>query len=265
MPMRTRQICVAAALCVTVLMSASCGKKKAPPPPPVKANVTPPPITTFDLATVAQSSSADNRVKVAGEQKVFDEAFAQATVKLASALANGDERQMRTLLEREDGGTLGQLVDTDEWAMATENIEQVRILLVNEGGVPGAPLPTTFDGTQKFPNGGVLFAVQEPGSSYLLGWAAYNEGGTWKFSGYGTIAEQRARASDWDEIGQNAFVHASSAGASVDSLLDSIPQDLLDQIPEEVKEQLRNNPPTTSVPSPGGPIQVPTGPAPGEG
>lgn len=172
-----------------------CKEKKKPAPPPVtnRNDAPPPPPPTFNVQTVAQSIGADNRVKIAGEQEVLDESFAKASIELADAIARGNDSGLRSLLQRPDGSTLDQLIDTDDWYAETGKIEQVRVIMVNEGGVPGAPIPTSFGGNIKLPSGALLLAVQEPGSSYLLGWAAYNDTGTWKFSGYGTIDEQRAR------------------------------------------------------------------------
>ncbi len=51
----------------------------------------------------------------------------------------------------------------------------------------------------------LLFAVQEPAGSYLVGWQASKDGENWLFDPASTSDELKARATDWDAVGMNGF------------------------------------------------------------
>lgn len=165
----------------------SC-KKEEPPPPPQRPRQTrapePEPVTVADL--LAQEG-ADARLQFPQEQAPRDEEFARAVIRFGDALASGDADALRTMLDRDGKNVLDTLTSQGTWYESTGKIDAVRVVYT-EGN-----------------SGSAVFAVQEPGAAYLMGWNAEKAGDSYVFKAAPTQRATRARASDWDSIGPAAF------------------------------------------------------------
>lgn len=237
--------CLAAAAVVAAVV-AGCEKKK-PPPAPAPAPPTRPAVVIPDKVEVQallQQLGSDARVQFPQSAAPTDRSLAEGVIRLADALARGDAPAMRGLLDRAGQAILDELVGTGGWEDGTKKIEAVRVVRVNQSGY-------------ERPTASVATAIQEPGGAYVLVWQAAPAGSNYVFSPRLASSGVKTRASEWD----NAPVEGS-IGFDPEELKDMLSGGGLgrdDRAPDEEK-------PTTQPPNtirkntPGGPVNIPTGP-----
>lgn len=132
-----------------VMLSPGCSKPPPPPPPAPAPTPPPPPPAEVQLETLAQDLKVDPRVQFASGVHVTEDRIelGRAVVKLADALAKGDAKAMRPLLEKRAQAVLDELDSTGGWTEATQGIEAVRVLLIQDGldlsSAPQAPKDTS--------------------------------------------------------------------------------------------------------------------------
>ncbi|MBA4028009.1 MAG: hypothetical protein C0475_02520 [Planctomyces sp.] len=120
-------VCAGLVACAVALGVAACEKKAPPPPPPPPPVVTPPPDpVSFDA--ILREMNADRRVTIAQDVTITDESFARSSVRLASALATGDESAFASLLTRSGQRVLNELSSSGQWGQATSGLESVRVV-----------------------------------------------------------------------------------------------------------------------------------------
>jgi hypothetical protein len=87
------------------------------------------------LDTLGQELKADARVQFATGLVVSEDRveLGRAVVRLADALARGDDRAMAPLLTRRAQGILSDLKTTGAWEESTAKIEAVRVVLLRDG------------------------------------------------------------------------------------------------------------------------------------
>ena len=162
----------------------SCGKKEAPPPPPPRPAQTytppPPPPEPVNTDQLLQASGADARVQFPRKHAPTDESFARAVIALSDALARGDETKMRGVLTQPAQGVLDELIGNAAWYDATDAIEAVRVVELDEGAHT------------------VTLAVQDPGGAYVLRWRGQPFAGSYAFEGVTSPTAEFGRASDFD-------------------------------------------------------------------
>lgn len=235
--------CLAAA--VAAAFFAGCEKKKPPPPPPP-----PPPRPEVvipdkvEVQALLQQLGSDARVQFAPAAAPTDRSLAEGVIRLADALARGDAPAMRGLLDRAGQAILDDLVGTGGWEDGTKSIEAVRVVRVNQSGY-------------ERPAASVATAIQEPGGAYVLVWQASPAGDGYVFSPRLASTAVKTRASEWDN-------------AQVEGGLEFDPNELKDVLsdggpgsdrrtPDEEKPE-RQPPNTIRKNTPGGPVNIPTGP-----
>jgi hypothetical protein len=181
-----------AGLCAGMMLSAEgCQKKKkkAPPPPPPPPPAAPPPPEPVDVKGLMQSLKPDARVQFVDSQAPADASLAEATIKLASALAKGDKAALSGLLTPEARNILDTLAADGTFGEETKKIEQVRVVRVS-------PLDEA-----EVSSATVVLAVQAPDGAYPLAWRGSKSGTEWKFAGMPSDGAEKRRASDFDSGG----------------------------------------------------------------
>jgi hypothetical protein len=149
---------------------ASCSKEE-PPPPPVSESTS----SNFQENQFTAPRPEPQRPTIELAQGVTfpetlipsDEPLAQSIATLASALKTGDVQSMSTVLTKQSQSVLNSLVETGQWAKATQRIQQVRIVTVTDAS----------DAPQ------VGIGIQESGQAYLLAWEGSMNDGLWQFDG----------------------------------------------------------------------------------
>ena len=177
--LRNSTALAAAALCV-----AGCKKEEPPPPPPPQKPAytpPPPPPEPVNVDVLAQSVGADARVQFPQRLAPIDEGFARAALTLADSLARGDDAALRGVLTRPAQAVLDDLIGTGEWYDATDVIEAVRVVELDEGA------------------GTLTVAVQDPDGAYPLKWRGVSFDGGTRFEGVEVRDVVLRRASDFDD------------------------------------------------------------------
>ncbi|MFG0259169.1 MAG: hypothetical protein ACF8LK_02360 [Phycisphaerales bacterium JB041] len=184
----SRAVCAMAA--VSVLGLASCKKEEPapPPPPPPPPRVEAP--KPLDAASVLQSMNVDARVEFAEGAAPVDRGLAEAAIRLADALAQGDDAALRGMLDRSDHGALDKLIGDGQWYEATGRIEAVRVVSIDDGARLNRA-PERAD---------VGLAVQDPDGAYIMLWAGRKVLDDWMFTARPATGQVRGRASSWDGV-----------------------------------------------------------------
>jgi hypothetical protein len=229
------------ALCaVAVLGGCEKKKKKPPPPPPPVVDRAPPPPPKVEVATLLQELNSDARVQFPEASAPTDRDLAEEVIRFANALARGDEKSMRPMLDRAGQAVLDELIGNGSWGDATASIEAVRIVRLTQSGF-------------ERPSAMVATAIQDRGGAYVLNWNATPRDTGYVFAPALSPGEVKPRASDWDSAVITASLDlpedrpgAGNAPGAKDKPADQ-PTD------EPADDPNRKN-------TPGGPITVPTGP-----
>jgi hypothetical protein len=137
---RNRKHLSTATTAVLVLLSAGLvltpGCSKPPPPPPKVEEAPPPPPPPKEVAldTIGQELKADPRIQYADGVVVTEDRMelGRAVVKLADALAKGDDKALEPLLTRRAQGVLSELKNSGAWEDATKKIEGVRVIAIRD-------------------------------------------------------------------------------------------------------------------------------------
>ncbi|MDQ7012278.1 MAG: hypothetical protein Q9O74_00105 [Planctomycetota bacterium] len=186
---------------VAVLGLASCKKEEPPPPPPPP----PPPRIEqpkpLDAGSVLQSMDVDARVEFAEDAAPVSRDLAQAAIKLADAIARGDDETLRTMLDRTDHGSLDRLIASGQWYDATGKLEAVRVVSINTGARLD-PAPEAAE---------IGLAVQDQDGAYVMLWAGRKVFDDWVFSAKPASDEVRARATAWDGVSSSMLVSSGPA------------------------------------------------------
>ncbi len=184
----------------------SCKKEEPPPPPPPP----PPPRIEqpkpLDAGSVLQSMDVDARVEFAEDASPVSRDLAQAAIKLADAIARGDDEALRAMLDRTDHGALDRLIASGQWYDATGKLEAVRIVSINTGSRLD-PAPEAAE---------IGLAVQDPDGAYVMLWAGRKVFDDWVFAAKPASDEVRARATAWDGASPAMLVssgHAAGFGS----------------------------------------------------
>lgn len=183
-----RAVCAMTA--VSVLGLASCKKEEPapppPPPPPPKVEAPKP----LDAGSVLQSMNVDARVEFAEDAAPVDRGLAEAAIRLADAIAQGDDEALRGMLDRSDHVALDKLIGDGQWYEATGKIEAVRIVSI-DGGARLDRAPERAE---------VGLAVQDPDGAYIMLWAGRKVLDDWMFTARPATGQVRGRASAWDGV-----------------------------------------------------------------
>ncbi len=173
---------------VAVLGLASCKKEEPapPPPPPPPPRIEQP--KPLDAGSVLQSMDVDARVEFAEDAAPVSRDLAQAAIKLADAIARGDDEALRTMLDRTDHGSLDRLIASGQWYDATGKLEAVRVVSINTGARLD-PAPEAAE---------IGLAVQDQDGAYVMLWAGRKVFDDWVFTARPASDEVRARATAWD-------------------------------------------------------------------
>lgn len=169
-PTPAKVLTLSAAL-MLLAVGTSCSKEEPSPPPASESTssnfqddqFTPPP------RPEPQRPSIELAQGVTFPETLIpsDEPLAQSIATLASALKTGDVQSMSTVLTKQSQSVLNSLVETGQWAKATQRIQQVRIVTVTDAS----------DAPQ------VGIGIQESGQAYLLAWEGSMNDGLWQFDG----------------------------------------------------------------------------------
>ena len=154
-----------------------CGDEPAPPPPP------PPPVVTapsWDLSDI----DMDERVQFPDRYTPSSESLAQAVADIASGLIGGDAALMRRHLSQTDTRLLRVLASSGQWDRATDELQAVRIVRLDEDG----------------DNATVGIAYQTPQGAVLMAWRGFSDGGErWGFSSMAIEPRMAMRVGDLDD------------------------------------------------------------------
>jgi hypothetical protein len=111
--------------------------------------------------------------------------------------------EFREDLDIDSRGVLDSMLADGTWFEATERIEAVRVVYLNQRP----------DEDEDANSADFVLAVQQPGGAYTLGWGADETEGGWVMSPLGTVDLTLPRASDWDADSLSAY--QSEAGWDV--------------------------------------------------
>lgn len=176
----------------------------------------------------------DPRVEFPRSREPATPAQAQAVADLASAIARGDEKRLRELLDTPAEAVLDTLISDGVWGDATGGIETVRVVALE-----GPEVDTR-----------VGLAIQDPRGAYVLGWAGSPAGaGAWQWTGLAIEAPSAARASELDGIAL-AEAGIPTPGAEEDLTLEEIRRRRADDRPDSDRGR-RGRRPSRSSPSRG--------------
>lgn len=128
------------ALVVSVGGLGGCERKPPPPPPRPAPPPPPPPPEPVNVEALLAELGADARVQFPRQFAPTDESLARAIVRLADAVARGDDAALRDLLGPFGRDVLDELITTGEWDAATGRVEAVRVTYVGPGQV-SLPVP----------------------------------------------------------------------------------------------------------------------------
>lgn len=194
-----RVLCALAA--VTMLGLASCKKEEPapPPPPPPPPRIEQP--KPLDASSVLQSMDVDARVEFAEDAAPVSRDLAQAAIKLADAIARGNDEALRAMLDPADHGALDRLIASGQWYDATGKLEAVRVVSINSG----ARLDKAPEAAE------IGLAVQDPDGAYVMLWAGRKVFDDWLFTAKPASDEVRARAAAWDGASPSMLVSAAPA------------------------------------------------------
>lgn len=162
-----------ASLVAPLLVACGGGEEEAPPPPPPP----PPPKPQFSL----EDLQLDPRVQFPDQREPESFELAEAIAELANALVRGDADAFKRVLASGDRDVLDTLVETGAWETETENIELVRVAVLEEAD----------EGVR------IGLAVQDPTGAYMLAWTARESAG-WKFAGMPIAPVEGASVLDID-------------------------------------------------------------------
>jgi len=135
MSRNTRTLLALAGAVALVFNLAGCPKPAPPPPPPPAPAPPPPPPQEVTLDTLAQEIKPDPRVQFASGLVVTEDQLelGKAVIRLADALAKGDDVALRPMLTRKAQKVLADLKGIGAWDEETKKIEAVRVILVSGG------------------------------------------------------------------------------------------------------------------------------------
>jgi len=135
---------LAAIACCGVLFG-GCSKKEEPPPPPPppKPTYTPPPPEPVDVVALLQDVGADARVQFPKTSAPTDRDLAEGTIRVADAIARGDDETLRDHLTESGERVLDELIASGAWWGATDGIEAVRVVYVAGASNTAAAAPPT--------------------------------------------------------------------------------------------------------------------------
>lgn len=135
MSRNVRTLLALAGAAALVFNLGGCPKPPPPPPPPPAPAPPPPPPQDVTLDTLAQELKPDPRVQFAPGLVVTEDQLelGKAVIRLADALAKGDDAALGTMLTRKAQAVLGELKATGAWDEETKKIEAVRVILVSGG------------------------------------------------------------------------------------------------------------------------------------
>lgn len=192
---------VCAMTAVSVMGLASCKKEEPapPPPPPPPPRIEAP--TPLDAGSVLQSMGVDARVEFAEDAAPVDRGLAEAAIRLADAIARGDDEALRGLLDKSDHGALDKLIGDGQWYEATGKIEAVRIVSI-DGGARLDRAPERAE---------VGLAVQDPDGAYIMLWAGRKVLDDWMFTARPATDQVRGRASAWDGVSSAMLADSGSS------------------------------------------------------
>lgn len=228
-------VCVACGLLSGV---SGCKKPPEPPPPAPKRTPPPPPPQPIEAAGLLQSMDVDARVEFAQDAAPVDRGLAEAAIRLADAMARGDDMAMEALLDRADHSSLSKLVNNGQWYDATGRIEAVRVVSID----PVAQMSNAPETAE------VGFAVQDADGAYVLLWSGRKVFDDWIFTARPATDEVRGRASAWDGSSTTMLVDGGGSGFG-SGLFDGLPAEVMAQLdalgidpnnpdPEKLKELL---------------------------
>ncbi len=143
-------VCAASSAVVTMT-----GCPEEPPPAPAPPPPPPPPPPAADYSSLIQET-ADPRVQIAAEVESPEEELAKQVVKLADAIAKGDDAQMNEVLSAPSQALLESMVFDGSWADGTSDIEAVRIIAAGDNIAPPAPPPGKWGPLTVMLDGGTI-------------------------------------------------------------------------------------------------------------
>jgi hypothetical protein len=149
----------------------------------------------------------DARVQYPQTRAPIDENLAKAIIGLCDGFAKGDSDKVKSLLAQAAQADLDSLVSSGDWEESTKRIEAVRVIYSSE--MPGDSLPSS--------GGQIVLAFQEPDGSYIVGFNALNNNGTWVFDGMGTTPGKKARATEWDGLTIDDLTRATALNAPAEA------------------------------------------------
>ena len=161
---------------------------------------------------VVSAVKPDARVQFPQTHAPTDDSLARAILLLADAIAKGDSDRMAPLLAADAKNDLDVLTASGEWDESVEQIEAVRVVMLEDltpGGPGGGP-----GGSGEATAASLQLAIQEPSGAYLLGWTAIRTGDRWVFDGVRAPSEVRKRATDFDGGLAGDALAGLSAGAA---------------------------------------------------
>ena len=248
--MKHTKLILTAGLALAMASTLLTGCSKPPPPPPPKPVVPPPPPAPEPVAldAIIAEAKPDARVQFPQERAPVDETLAKAVIAFADGLAKADSSKLGSSMDPLTKQVLDQLASTGALEDEMKKAEAIRVVYLTETAIEESNASSAH----------LVIAIQDPGSSYVLGWGATKVNDAWVFAAMPTTGNTRPRASEWDGLDITTFAASgsSSASAPVAPMADD-PVDAAEKPAEEKKPVVDDGGKT--VRTPGGPIKIPGG------
>lgn len=248
---RSTKLILTAGLTFVLASTMLTGCKKPPPPPPPKpvAPPPPPPPDPVTLDPIIAEAKPDARVQFPQERAPVDPTLAKAVIAFADGFAKADSSKVGATMDPLTKQVLEQLSSSGAFEEEMKKAEAIRVVLLSETAIE----ETNATGAQ------LVLAIQDPGSSYVLGWNIAKVNDAWVFSAMPTTGNTRARASEWDGSDISAFA-AGGGGASAPSAAPAADESTgVPAAPDEPKKEEAPSDGGKTVRTPNGPIKVPGG------
>ncbi len=249
---RSTKLILTAGLTFVLASTMLTGCKKPPPPPPPKpvAPPPPPPPEPVVLDPLIAEAKPDARVQFPQERAPVDPTLAKAVIAFADGFAKSDSGKVGAIMDPATKLVLDQLSSSGAFEEEMKKAESIRVVFLAETAIE----ETNASGAQ------LVLAIQDPGSSYVLGWTMAKVNEAWVFSAMPTTGNTRARASEWDGSDISAFA-ASGGSISAPSAIPSTDESTGETAAptEEKKEEAPAGDGGKTVRTPNGPIKIPGG------
>ena len=237
---------------LTSTLLTGCSKPPPPPPPPPEKPKAPPPPEPVTLEPLIAAAKVDARVQFPQDRAPVDETLAKAVIDFTNAFAKADSSKLGGMMDPMTKQVLDQLAGNGSLEDEVKKAEALRVVHLTETNISEKNATSaTF-----------VFAIQEPGSAYVLAWTVTKVNDAWVFTSAPATSGMHARASEWDgkDFGSYGPTVKVVAAPTPDAPADAATASHSGGGGEKKEDAAAPASTDKTVRTPNGPIKVPTGP-----